>query len=129
MATRLTALFSAVVVVLALASCSRPETQKQIELPPTPLLSVRAHWGVVKVPYARVFGASETKGPVAFILRSADIVEISAKTGYTDVVRGDRDYWYHVIFNGKEGWVFGNGLDLYDSRERAENASRLLADG
>lgn len=118
-----------VLALVVLASCSRPESPKPIDLPSTPLLSVRAHWGVAKIAYVRVFAQAEAHGVVQFLLRAGDIVDISAKTGYTDEVRGQRDYWYHVIFENRDGWVFGDGLDLYDSRERAENASRLLTNG
>lgn len=112
-----------------LASCGRSHSPAAIQLPPTPLLAVRAHWGVAKLPYVRVFPQAKADGAVAFLLRSGDIVEISAKGGYTDDVRGVHDYWYHVIFQDREGWVFGDGLDLYDSRERAVNASGLILHG
>jgi hypothetical protein len=112
-----------------LTSCGHREAEKPITLPPTPALSVRAHWGVAKSPYLRAFDGPSTDGKVVFLLRAGDILEITAKSGYTDQVRAERDYWYHVIFEKSEGWVFGAGLDLYESRERAENASRLLTNG
>ena len=115
--------------IVVLVGCSRSDGLKPIVLPPTPVLSVRAHWGVAQEAYLRVFADPSTGSRLEFILRSGDIVEISAKSGYTDDVRGVRDYWYHVISDSRNGWVFGNGLDLYESRERAENASRLLSNG
>jgi hypothetical protein len=117
-----------VVVALSLTvyGCGRTEAPKPIVLPPTPVLSVRAHWGVARAGYLRVFSEPSTDGTVEFILRSGDIVEITAKSSSTEIVRGMRDYWYHVISESQDGWAFGHGLDLYESRERAENASGLL---
>lgn len=121
---------TALLIAAALLSgCGQREAERPITLPPTPALSVRAHWGVAKERYLRAFNGPSTDSKVVFLLRAGDILEITAKSGYTDRVRAERDYWYHVIFEKREGWVFGSWLDLYESRERAENASRLLTNG
>jgi len=130
MSPRLAIQFAVIsIVAIISAGCRGGEADKPITLPPTPALSVRAHWGVAQAPYLRAFENPSTGSRIVFLLRAGDILEITAKSSYTDQVRAKRDYWYHVVFEKREGWVFGTGLDLYESRERAENASRLLING
>lgn len=53
-----------------------------------------------------------------------EIVSLWSETKY--LVDGELDFWYQINYDGRYGWVFGAYLDLFDSRKKAENASRAL---
>ena len=57
-------------------------------------------------------------------LKEGFVLEIISKSGTLETLEGEENYWYQITFDGLNGWVFGAYLDLYDSKEQAEAASR-----
>lgn len=110
-------------------SCKKEEAPLAVEMPPTPVLTVRANWGVVTSPYLRVRRQPKTDGEVVAHLRNSSVAEILAKTTYPETVEGQTDYWYEISSDGLRGWVFGSYLDFYDSKSKAEQAIRKTANG
>lgn len=91
------------------------------------------HWAVVKVPYAAFLESSEYGSTVKTHARSGDIFLVKGKKFVRKVVdesgssRSKKDVnefetWY--IF--EEGFLNSSLLDIYDTKLKAENASKRL---
>jgi len=124
--TRSALILVAAAFLFTLGSCHGKAPVDKLKLPATPVLTLRAGWGVVDQPYARVLESPDDGAPIRAHIRRGTVVEITAKTNYTDVVEDERDNWYQVRLEDVDGWIFGANLSLYDSRQQAENASELL---
>jgi hypothetical protein len=99
----------------------------QVELPTTPVLSFRAGWAVVETTYARILTQPDPDSDIVGHERRGAVLEILSKTNYTERVDAETDFWYQVRSEDFSGWVFGAMVELYASRERARNASRVLS--
>ena len=117
---------AAVLLVMLIAGCGEGERVDQVELPTTPVLSFRAGWAVVSVTYARVLESPDPESSIVGHLRRGVVLEIVSKSNYTERVGELTDYWYQVRSENFSGWVFGSAVELYNSRERARNAARVL---
>lgn len=104
---------------LGMSACSKQEETVEIKLPPTPILTIQAQWGVVKAPYLRVREEPNIKSSVVEHLRIGSITEILSKTEHIEVIEEENNYWYEIYSNGVRGWVFGAYLDFFDSEEKA----------
>ena len=104
--------------------CSRDLPLTGLDMPTTPVLAIKVSWAVVSSPYLRVRSKPQSNAEVVAHLRNSSIVEILAKTSYPETVEGKSDYWYEIACDGIRGWVFGNYLEFYNSREEAEKASQ-----
>ena len=113
-------------VLFLFAGCKKEEYLSSLEMPTTPVLAVRANWGIVISPYLRVRSRPQPGSEVVAHLRNTSIVEILAKTAYTETVEGRSDYWYEIASDGIRGWVFGSYLEFHNSRQEAENASQEI---
>lgn len=109
---------------LVLGGCSAGEELQHIELPQTPVLSVRESWGVVEAPYIRVYHAPEEEARIVGHLRSGVVAEITGRV--VSPVGGGQEGWVQVRQEGLLGWVDRQEIDLFDTRERAENAARAI---
>ncbi len=126
--TRFTIAAMALVFLLLLGGCDRPETIDNVELPTTPVLMLRAGWAVAASPYTPVVASPGFDAAIEGHLRRGTIVEVVAKTNYTVSRDGEEHHWYQVRSPGVEGWVYGTELVLTTSREQAVNASQGLTD-
>jgi len=115
-------------LLLSLAGCSERERVDRVDLPTTPVLSFRAGWAVIDVTYARVLTSPDPNSEIVGHLRRGVVLEIVSKSNYTEQVDESVDFWYQVRSEEFSGWVFGSGLELYNSRERAENAAEAIGD-
>jgi hypothetical protein len=115
-------------VALGLSACADGEAGDQMELPTTPVLSFRAGWAVVDTTYARILEQPDPGSDILGHERRGTVLEILSKTNYTERVDDETDFWYQVRSEDFSGWVFGTAVELYTSRERARNASRVLRD-
>jgi hypothetical protein len=115
--------------LIVLGACKREEPMTVLEMPTTPVLTVRANWGVVMSPYLRIRRQPRMDGDVVAHLRNSSIAEILAKTTYPEIVEGQTNYWYEISSDGLRGWVFGSYLEFFDSRSKAELAARTSTNG
>jgi hypothetical protein len=106
---------------LWLAGCSKPVAEEPINLPPTPVLSIRSSWGVVRSDILRIREEPFTKARTLTHLRRGSVMEILSRTDKKESVDERSDYWYQVSFEGVRGWVFGAYLEVLDSKARAES--------
>jgi hypothetical protein len=116
-------------VLIILGACKREEPVTALDMPTTPVLTVRANWGVVTSPYLRIRRQPRMDGDVVAHLRNSSIAEILAKTTYPETVEGQTNYWYEISSDGLRGWVFGSYLEFFDSRSKAEQAARTSTNG
>lgn len=119
----------AAAIFLFFGSCGGSVPSVSLDMPPTPVLTVRANWGVVTSPYLRVRKQPKMESDVVAHLRNAYIAEILAKTSYPETIEGETSYWYEISADGLRGWVFGSYLDFYDSKAKAEQAIRKSTNG
>lgn len=50
-------------------------------------------------------------GKVVMKLNEGDVCLVLKKSD-TQVIRGNKDFWYYIDFNGKKGWVFGSQTSI-----------------
>ncbi|NBF39412.1 MAG: hypothetical protein GVY14_03255 [Spirochaetes bacterium] len=111
-----------------LVGCSEQDNVDRVELPTTPVLSFRAGWAVVDTGYARILEQPDPDSGIVGHERRGAMLEILSKTNYTERIGDETDFWYQVRSDDFSGWVFGSAVELYTSRQRALNASRILSD-
>jgi uncharacterized protein YgiM (DUF1202 family) len=117
---------AAVALLVCASSCSKKEVLDNVELPPTPVLSVQSYWGVIESSYLNVREAPSLDARIIAPLRRGYVVEVLKKDTVMETIDDSSDYWYEVAYDGLRGWVFGAYLRLYDSRGKADNAAREL---
>lgn len=121
-------------IVLALAaillptvgSCRREAPLERVELPATPVLTLRSSWGVVRAPFLRMRQEPLEKGSILAHVRRGEVLEIISRTETKETLDGQSAYWFLVSYGGLRGWVFGVYLDVQDSRSKADAIAREL---
>lgn len=105
-------------------ACAQEDATVNLSLPETPVLSARESWGVAEQAYVRVYATADDEAGVVGHLRSGVVSEITARI--VSPVGGGRDGWVQVRRDDLSGWVRRGEIELFDTRERAENASRAI---
>ncbi len=95
-------------------------------LPPTPVLSIRSTWAVVKSPLLRVREGPSNQATVLSHIRLGAVVEVLTRGDKEETVENESAYWYRVDYQGLKGWVFGSYIELFDSRTKADKFSATL---
>ena len=113
-------------LLLLFGSCGEEEKISSLELPPTPLLSLRERWGVIISSHLRMRSSPDQEGPVltTFWNRREVVLEILSQSQAKVSIEGREGYWYQVSYDGLIGWVFGGYVDLYGTKEQALRAAR-----
>jgi hypothetical protein len=110
--------------VLILAGCSGDSPYKGLKLPPTPVLTIQALYGVVDFAYIRVRSDPAPDAGLVTMLRGGAIVEIVTSSSNEETIEGKTDRWYQIEYQGRRGWVFGTYLKIFDSLDKARNAAQ-----
>ncbi len=110
----------------ALASCAKGKPVERIDLPPTPVLTLRSNWGVIRASFLRLREEPLQKARIVAHLRRGSVLEILSRTGAKETIEEATSYWYQVNYGGLRGWVFGAYLEIMDSRNKAESYAREL---
>ncbi|MBN2658700.1 MAG: hypothetical protein JXR86_16710 [Spirochaetales bacterium] len=111
-------------LVLLMFSCSQEHLKEDIAMPSTPMLTASSRWGVVSSSYIRITDQNDRLNNIIATLRKGDIVEVLSRE--SDKESGTPGYWYEVRSGEIHGVVPEGMIDLYDSREKAENASKRM---
>jgi len=123
-------LFSKGLVVVALVTavlgCTRTSGSERVSLPPTPVLSIRSTWAVVKSPLLRVRDQPTGQATVLAHVRMGAVVEVVNKSDKEDTIENETSYWYHVNYEGLKGWVFGSYISIFDTRTKADAFAATL---
>jgi hypothetical protein len=114
------------VVLAVLVSCGRPGSSERVALPPTPVLSIRSTWAVVKSPLLRVREEPSGQAVVLSHIRMGAVMEILTRGDKEETIENESAYWYRIDYQGLKGWVFGSYIDLFDSRSKADKFSSTL---
>jgi hypothetical protein len=119
-------LLGCLLFLLTLASCGRRPVAERIELPSTPVLSIRSTWAVVTSPFLRLRDEPLAKAAVLAHVRRGSVLEVLSRTDRKEELEETSSYWYQVSYEGLRGWVFGAFLEIVDSRARAESLAAEL---
>ncbi len=109
-----------------MVSCQRQVEPEKITLPPTPVLSIRSSWAVVKSPFLRVREEPFADAKILTHVRRGAVLEISSRTERKETVENDSSYWYNINYEGLRGWVFGSYIEVLDSQSKAREYSAGL---
>lgn len=115
------------VVSLFLIGCSGAGQYAGLKLPPTPVLTIQAYYGVVNFAYIRVRSEPLPDAGLVTMLRAGSIVEIVTSSSTEETIEGKTDRWYQIQYQGRRGWVFGSYLQIFDSLDKARNAAKAGA--
>ena len=121
-------LFATIVLLSAIpVACSGEKAQEvKIELPATPVLSVRSKWGVITSSHLRLRQQPTTESAPVTTLWQGTLLEIISRDERKMVVEGEESYWYQVVYDGLQGWVFGAYLRLFEEESDARRKARDL---
>lgn len=108
-------------LALFILSCAEEDFNEEIAMPSTPVLTASSRWGVVSGSYIRITDKEDRHNMIIATLRKGDIVEILSRE--TEKDSGSSTYWYEVRAGEIHGVVPEGMIDLYDSKEKARNAS------
>ena len=115
-----------IVLLLLLVSCKKEAITIDIDLPETSVISSNSRWGVVKYPYIRVRKSPDEDDVISSAFRQGDIVKILKSSEFTILEQGEDILWFYTILDDVEGWVNGSNLSIFESREQAVTASKML---
>ena len=113
-------------IALAAVSCTRSSGGERVILPPTPVLSIRSTWAVVKSPLLRVRDQPSGQATVLAHVRMGVVVEVIGKSDREDTAEKETSFWYRVNYEGLKGWVFGSYIAIFDNRAKAESFAASL---
>lgn len=116
----------AVAMLASAVSCGRGGSAERVTLPPTPVLSVRSSWAVVKSPLLRVRDQPSSQSTVLSHIRLGAVMEILTRSDKEDTVENETAYWYRIDYKGLKGWVFGSYVEMFDSRTKADAYAATL---
>lgn len=100
------------------------EREVHIELPSTPVLSARSRWGVITSSHLRLRRQPNTASAPVTTLWQGTMLEILSRDERKVRVEGRDGYWYQVVYDGLQGWVFGAYLQLFEEESEARRAAR-----
>jgi hypothetical protein len=112
------------IFLFVLAGCSGDSSYKGLKLPPTPVLTIQALYGVIDFAYIRVRSDPKPDASLVTMLRAGAIVEIVTSSSNEETIEGKTDRWYQIEYQGRRGWVFGSYLKIFDSLDKARNAAK-----
>lgn len=114
-----------VLLISGLSACSRKEEEPlKVELPSTPVLTVRTSWAVISSSHLRLRERPSVESNAVTTLWQNNVLEIISRDEKKQSVEGRSDYWYQVAYDGLQGWVFGAYLEMYESETEARRMAR-----
>ena len=120
------ALFLVAAVVVLLGACGREETPVVVDLPPTPVVSARPEWAVVRGAYVQILAEPSAGAAIEGHVRRGAVLRVHSRTPFTAAVDGTRNHWYAVSTVDFSGWVFGTVIDTYAAEAVARSASEAM---
>lgn len=112
--------------LVGLLGCGPRPAVEKIDLPPTPVLSIRSNWAVVNSPFLRLRQEPLARSGVLAHIRRGAVLEVLSRTEQKEVLEDASAYWYQVSYAGLRGWVFGASLEIVDSKAKAEALASQL---
>ncbi|MFW5711549.1 MAG: SH3 domain-containing protein [bacterium] len=120
------AFICATICTLVLLPGCRKETAQEfkIDLPATPVLTMRSNWAVVASSHLRLREKASIQSHAVTTLWQNNVLEIISRDEVQQEVEGKTGYWYKVAYDGLQGWVFGAYLQMYESENEARRAAQ-----
>ncbi len=120
------AVICAIICTAVLLPGCRKETAQEfeIDLPATPVLTVRSNWAVVASSHLRLREKATIQSRAVTTLWQNNVLEIISRDEVQQEVEGKSGYWYKVAYDGLQGWVFGAYLQKYESESEARRAAQ-----
>ena len=115
-----------VLLIFLFFGCEKSTETHEITLPPTSVLRVQVSWAIITAPHLRLREEPSENARVIRYLQSGFVLEILSKTRKLETVEEEDNYWYQIQVDGLSGWVFGAYLNIFDSRAKAQAASKEL---
>lgn len=116
-----------IMLVIGLVGCSdKSEESGELALPETAVLDVESSWAVITSSHLRLREQPDVEARIVTTLWRGYVLEVLAKQNESAVLEGETDFWYHVRYDGLQGWVFGAYLSLHTSRNAALAAGENL---
>lgn len=115
-----------VVPLLLLTACAKRDQAASIKLPPTPILTPQNQWAVVNAEHLRLRSGPTIDSKYIFTLWRGYVVKVLDRSPQPESVGSIQDYWYYINYGGLQGWVFGYYLDLFDSRQQADQSAKEM---
>ena len=113
-----------VMILAALTGCDRGADP--VEFPPTPVISARESWAVVRGAYVRIQSEPSAGSAIQGHVRRGAILAVSERTPFLDTVGGQRNHWLAIVGDEISGWIFGAFVETYTTFEQAQTAARSL---
>lgn len=114
-------------LLLLLGACKRQEELSfSIDLPPTSVLAERTRYALITSSHLRLRETPDVSGRVKETLWKGAVMEVIAKASNMVIVENQEGHWYQVSYDGLQGYVFGAYLQLFTSRQAAEDAAASL---
>ncbi|MDC7221391.1 MAG: hypothetical protein PQJ59_15755 [Spirochaetales bacterium] len=108
-------------LVIILGGCEKElAPEKEIILPPTPILSNEKSWAVVIESYVKVTEEKDKNSTVKATLRKGAVLEIIS----SELENDGSQLWYRVKGETMEGWIGSGSVKKFENLEQAETASR-----
>ncbi|TVR87549.1 MAG: hypothetical protein EA428_12975 [Spirochaetaceae bacterium] len=114
-------------IVALLSACAASDGGNELEMPVTPVISVRESFAVVEQAYSPLHQDAEPSSSILAQMRRGSIVEIVGRTANREQLDGRLERWYRVRYVESEGWTFGGWIAVFETRGQAENYSRALS--
>lgn len=108
---------------MLLLSCEKEIFVIDVSLPETAVISSNSRWGVVKYPYVRVRKSPDKDELISSAFRQGDIVKILTASEFS---AEEDTLWYYAVYEDVEGWITGEYISTFDSREQAITASKMF---
>lgn len=112
--------------VFLFAACSKKQEVQTITLPPTPVLGAQQNWAVVNSQRLRLREQPTTTSPALITLWKGYVVEVIKRSQSEETIGDMTDHWYYINYKGLRGWVYGFYLTMYDSKQGAEDAAKVI---
>ena len=119
-------LFLTAGAILLLIGCGRGEAPAGVDLPPTPVVSTRPAWAVVRGAYVQILSQSSADAAIEGHVRRGAVLRVHSRTPFTSSVDGVRNHWYAVSTVEFSGWVFGAFIDTYANEAVARSAAEAM---
>ncbi|MFW6293888.1 MAG: hypothetical protein ACOC7V_16430 [Spirochaetota bacterium] len=97
-----------------------------MSLPPTPVITLRPNWAVVREPYLRLRVDARREAGISGHLRRGEVAEITAISPISERVDGQLRYWFFLEGAEVSGWALDDALAAYGSEYRARDAAERL---
>ncbi len=114
------------ILLFMIIGCKKEVVLKDINLPATPVLSVKNRWGVIESSHLRLRKRATVESPAITTLWRGYVLQIVSQGSQKEIIEDNENYWYQINYDGLNGWVFGSYLKLFATKDTAERASKEL---